>query len=48
MANQIVTCRTEGCENKDIELHFEDALPLVLCGACWQEITDKVNVDAGK
>lgn len=43
MTAQIVTCRTEGCENENIEIRIEDALPTVFCGACWVEITDKVD-----
>ena len=43
MSKQTVTCRTEGCDNENIAIHFEDALPTVYCGACWNEITDKVD-----
>ena len=42
----VVTCRTAGCENKDIALTVNvpnEADPRVVCGPCGVEITDKVD-----
>ena len=38
----IVTCKTNGCVNKDIAISFPDAPDVVICGPCGHEITDKV------
>lgn len=37
-----VTCRTAGCENENAAIPFVDPAPLVICGCCGFEITDKV------
>lgn len=42
----IVTCKTEGCGNKDIALKVNvpnEPDPRVVCGPCGVDITDKVD-----
>jgi hypothetical protein len=39
-----VTCHTEGCDNKDVDLELsvpDEPDPAVVCGVCHQPITDK-------
>lgn len=39
-----VTCHTEGCDNKDVDLELsvpDEPDPAVICGVCSQPITDK-------
>jgi hypothetical protein len=43
--NYIVTCHTSGCVNENIGIDFIDPAPVVTCGPCGVEITDKVVVD---
>jgi hypothetical protein len=38
----IVTCKTDGCVNKDIPISFAEIGEKVICGPCGHEITDKV------
>ena len=40
----ICTCHTENCENNGIGIEILDPSPVVMCGPCGQEITDKVEV----
>jgi hypothetical protein len=39
-----LTCRSEDCNNKDVEIEFADPEDLVICGACHNEVTDKIEV----
>lgn len=45
-----VICHTENCENAEIsiEIMTEDAEPIVICGACAQQITDITPIAAPK
>ena len=40
----ICTCHTSGCLNDGIEIEILDPSPVVVCGVCNVEITDKVEV----
>jgi hypothetical protein len=42
----VVTCKTVGCENKDVSITVnvpDEPNPRVICGPCGNEITDKVD-----
>ncbi len=39
-----VTCHTDGCENKDIVIPFEDPADIVICGPCGIQIEDVIPV----
>ena len=43
-----VTCHTENCENAEIGIVVQAALPdcFCVCGPCGNEITDKVPTSA--
>jgi hypothetical protein len=40
-----LTCHTDGCENFEISIPFQDPLEMCICGPCGQEITDKAITD---
>jgi hypothetical protein len=41
-----LTCHTDTCENNNFTVQFPDPEPLVICGGCHQEITDKTTAES--
>jgi hypothetical protein len=46
--NLNVTCRTKKCENENITLLVIDCQETVICGCCYNEITDKAEPEEAK
>jgi hypothetical protein len=45
MASFMVTCNTDNCGNKDIEINVQAYIPAtVICGVCGIQITDVTEI----
>jgi hypothetical protein len=40
MKNYLLTCKTDGCLNKDIAIEYATEATVFICGVCSVEITD--------
>ncbi|MCQ9367944.1 hypothetical protein NQ036_06760 [Brevibacterium sp. 91QC2O2] len=43
MATIYATCQTPGCPEHGTQTELTDPMPIIVCGVCGQEITDKTS-----
>ena len=41
--NITVICKTQDCQNYDVPVFFAEEADMYVCGACMNEITNKVD-----